>query len=388
MCDTCLNQDSCPNTGNGKCQYYMGRTPETIPYAQPSITEREKSYVKEAMENGWGENRNLWITRFEQAFAKYIGVKHALATSSCTGAMHLGLAGLGIGKGDAVVLADTNWIATVAPIIYLGAKPIFVDILKDSWCIDPNFKMHSPRPKAIIATHLYGNLCDMNTLAVLGDLFNIPIIEDTAEAIGSEYFGQKAGSMGKFGVFSFHGTKTLATGEGGMFVTNDTELYKKVFMLSEHGRDEFSPMFWPEVIGYKYKMSNIQAAMGVAQLERINELVADKRRVMEEYRYRLSGLELDMNPEPKGCYNSYWMPTVVAPPPVTRGSFLREFARDHIDSRIFFHPLSSLKMFKDCYRNVNAWDIPTRAINLPSFYGMTEGQINRVSNAVKAALGC
>ena len=365
----------------------MLKNQEKIPYAKPSITDREIAYVNDAITNGWGDNRSFWIERFEQAFAKYIGVNHALATSSCTGAMHLGLAGLGIGKGDTVVLADTNWIATVAPIIYLGAKPIFVDILKDSWCIDPNFKMPSPCPKAIIATHLYGNLCDMNTLTVLGDLFGIPIIEDAAEAIGSEYFGQKAGSMGKFGVFSFHGTKTLVTGEGGMFVTNDTELYKKVLMLSEHGRGELSPMFWPETIGYKYKMSNIQAAMGVAQLERINELVDDKRRVMAEYRDALKGLGLEMNPEPKGCYNSYWMPTVVAQPPTTRGGFLREFSRDHIDSRIFFHPLSSLKMFKDCYKNVNAWDIPTRAINLPSFYGMTEGQINRVSNAVKAALG-
>jgi len=372
--------------GNGRCQYYMGTQPERIPYARPSITDKEIKWVNLAVRDGWGDERNVWVEWLEKAFAEYIGVKHAIATSSCTGAMHLGLAGLGIGWGDTVVLADANWVATVAPIVYLGAKPLFVDILRDSWCIDPNFKIPWPMPKAIIATHLYGNLCDMNSLTTLGDLLDIPIIEDAAEAIGSEYFGQKAGSMGKFGVFSFHGTKTITTGEGGMFVTNDSDLYEKVLRLSNHGRGEFSPMFWPEVVGYKYKMSNIQAALGCAQLSRIDELIKSKREIMKQYRSLLAGTGLEMNPEPKGCYNSYWMPTIVAQPPVTRGGLMKSFAAENIDTRIFFHPLSSLPMFKDRPKNVNAWDIPQRAINLPSFYGMEHEQIARVIKAVKNAI--
>ena len=159
------------------------------------------------------------------AFRQHLGVKYAIATSSCTGALHMGLAALGIGPGDEVIMADTNWIATAAPIVHLGAKPVFVDILPDSWCIDPELveAAITPRTKAIIAVHLYGNLCDMDRLLAIGQKHGIPIIEDAAEAIGSDYHGKRAGSMGKFGTFSFHGTKTLTTGEGGMFVTNDAD---------------------------------------------------------------------------------------------------------------------------------------------------------------------
>ena len=207
-----------------------------ILYTKPSITELEVAYATDAARNGWGDHCYEYIHRFEEAFRQHLGVKYAIATSSCTGALHMGLAALGIGPGDEVILADTNWIATAAPIVHLGAKPVFVDILPDTWCLDPNLveAAITPRTKAIIAVHLYGNLCDMDRLLAIGEKYGISVIEDSAEAIGSIYHGKRAGSMGAFGTFSFHGTKTLTTGEGGMFVTSDANLYEQVLTLSNH----------------------------------------------------------------------------------------------------------------------------------------------------------
>jgi len=247
-------------------------------YTRPSITGLETAYAADAAANGWGERCYDYVIRFEEQFSHHLGVRHAIATSSCTGALHLGMAGLGIGPGDDVILADTNWIATVSPVVHLGANPIFVDILPDSWCVDPELveRAITPRTKAIIAVHLYGNLCELRDLLAIGNSHGVPVIEDAAQAIGSEYHGERAGSMGRFGAFSFHGSKTLTTGEGGMFVTNDSDLYERVLTLSNHGRERGqSKQFWPEVVGFKYKMSNIQAAIGCAQLERIDELIRE-----------------------------------------------------------------------------------------------------------------
>ncbi|MBA2660909.1 MAG: aminotransferase class V-fold PLP-dependent enzyme, partial [Bradymonadaceae bacterium] len=230
-----------------------------IPYTQPSITDLEVDYATDAARNGWGEHCYAYIHRFEEAFKAHLGVKYAIATSSCTGALHMGLAALGIGHGDEVILADTNWIATAAPIVHLGATPVFVDISPESWCIDPASAEAAitPRTKAIIAVHMYGNLCAMDELLAIGRKHNFIIVEDAAQAIGSKYHGQPAGSIAAFGSFSFHGTKTLTTGEGGMFVTNNPELYERVQTLSNHGRSsKQTKQFWPEVVGFKYKMSN------------------------------------------------------------------------------------------------------------------------------------
>jgi len=205
-----------------------------IPYTKPSITDLEVRYATDAAANGWGAHCYDYIHRFEDAFKAHLGVDYAIATSSCTGALHMGMAGLGIGPGDEVILADTNWIATVSPIVHLGATPVFVDILEDTWCLDPERveQAITPHTKAIVAVHLYGNLCDMDRLLAIGASHGIPVIEDAAEAIGSVYHGKRAGSMGAFGAFSFHGTKTLTTGEGGIFVTNDADLYERVLTLS------------------------------------------------------------------------------------------------------------------------------------------------------------
>jgi perosamine synthetase len=367
-------------------------TPTRILYTKPSITGLETEYASDAAANGWGAHCYDYINRFEAAFRDHIGTLHAIATSSCTGALHMGMAALDIGPGDEIILADTNWIASVAPITHLGAKPVFVDIRPDSWCIDPDLAEAAitPRTKAILAVHLYGNLCDMDRLLAIGERYSIPVIEDAAEAIGSEYFGKRAGSMGRFGAFSFHGTKTVTTGEGGMFVTSDPSLYEKVLTLSNHGRSRSQPrQFWPDMVGFKYKMSNIQAALGCAQMERIGDLIARKRQIFHYYRDRFRDMPgVRMNPEPSNTVNGAWMPTVVfdVSTGITREKLAAAFAADNIDARVFFYPLSGLSMFDAVRINRYAWEIPERAINLPSYHDMTAADQDRVVAVVRKLL--
>jgi perosamine synthetase len=362
-----------------------------IPYTKPSITDLEVRYATDAVTHGWGERCYEWIGRFEDAFKAHLGVKHAIATSSCTGALHMGLAALGIGPGDEVILADTNWIATAAPIAHLGATPVFVDILPDTWCIDPALAEAAitPRTKAIIAVHIYGNLCDMDRLLAVGERRGIPVIEDAAEAIGSVWHGRRAGSMGRFGAFSFHGTKTLTTGEGGIFVTNDDALYEHVLTLNNHGRSRGqTKQFWADIVGFKYKMSNVQAAIGCAQLERVDELVARKREIMQAYRDSFAAIpEIAMNPEPPGTVNGSWMPTVVFDPStgVTRERLLEAFRAENIDARVFFWPLSGLPIFGGRPINPIADDTARRAINLPSFHEATTKFLDRIAAVVAGA---
>lgn len=362
-------------------------------YTKPSITDLEKKYAADAVDTGWGAKCYDYINRFEALFADYLGVKYAIATSSCTGALQMGLAALGVGKGDEVILADTNWIATAAPIVHLGAEPIFVDILPDTWCLDPAQveARITPRTKAIVATHIYGNLCNMDALLSISERYKIAVIEDAAEAIGSSIRDRKAGSMGLFGTFSFHGTKTVTTGEGGMFVTNDAELFEKVLTLSNHGRARGQTrQFWPDVIGFKFKMSNVQAAIGCGQIERIEELVGRKREILSLYKDKLGTLsDVFLNPEHTETINGAWMPTVVLSERlgISTKNLQEAFQEADVDARVFFHPLSSLPMFEKHYDNanlynLNAWSIPQRAINLPSYHDMSSDDIDRVSNVV------
>ncbi|MDP7269242.1 MAG: DegT/DnrJ/EryC1/StrS family aminotransferase [Pirellulales bacterium] len=349
----------------------------------------EVRYATDAATDGWGENCYAYIDRFEKEFASHLGVRHAISTSSCTGALHMGMAALGIGRGDEVILADSNWIATAAPIFHLGAQPVFVDILSESWCLDPHLveKAITPRTKAIVAVHLYGNLCEMDELLSIGAKHGVPVIEDAAEAIGSIYRGRRAGSMGNFGTFSFHGTKTITTGEGGMFVTNDPELYDRMLTLSNHGRDRNeAKQFWPEKIGFKYKMSNIQAAVGCAQLERVDHLVNRKREIFQYYRDQVSEIPGGLtNPEPEGTRIGAWMPSAVFPDEsgITRERLLAAFHADNIDARVFFWPLSSLPFFKAKPENIFAYGIPGRAINLPSYHDMTVEDLGRVASCLR-----
>lgn len=365
---------------------------DRIFYTKPSIGELEIAYATDAAATGWGSRCYDYIHRFEDAFSQHLEVKHAIATSSCTGALHMGMAALGIGRDDEVIMGDTNWIASAAPITYLGARPVFVDVLPDTWCVDPE-KVEAaitPKTKAILAVHLYGNMCDMDSLRDIGTRHHIPVIEDAAEAIGSAWKDAKAGNLGAFGAFSFHGTKTVTTGEGGMFVTNDTSLYERVLTLSNHGRAKGQTrQFWPDAVGFKYKMSNIQAAIGCAQMERVDELIAGKRRVFSGYAERLAKLPLRMNPEPVGTTNGFWMPSLVADDGVDfdREALLADFEANAIDGRVFFWPLSMLPMFEEQPENAVSYRLYKRAVNLPTYHDLTDDEIDRVCSIIHRHFG-
>lgn len=363
-----------------------------IHYTKPSITEREVAYATDAAREGWGERCYDYVARFESDFAGHLGVKHAIATSSCTGALHMGFAELGIVPGDEVILGDINWIASAAPITYLGGKPVLVDVLPDTWCLDPARveEAITPKTKAILAVHLYGNLCELDQLLAIGKRHGIPVVEDSAEAIGSVFEGARAGSIGAFGTFSFHGTKTLTTGEGGMWVSNDSDLFEKVRTLSNHGRSASEKrQFWPNKIGFKYKLPNIAAAIGCGQMERIEELISRKRAIFSYYRERLTGLPVRVNPpDAPGRIHGYWMPTFIVDEdvPFDRDALLARFKERNIDGRVFFWPLSETGHFEVRHETPVSRAITLRGVNLPSYHDLTEEEMDRVVGVVREYL--
>jgi len=361
-------------------------------YAKPSITDLEINYVTDAIKHGWAEHCYDYIERLQTSFRNYLGVKYALPTSSCTGALHLVMAALGIKEEDEVIVPDITWVASVVPVVYLKAKPVFVDILPDTWCIDPA-KIEAAitaRTKAIIVVHLYGNLVEMDAVMQVAKKHNLPVVEDAAEALGSEYRGRKAGSMADIGVFSFHGTKTMTTGEGGMVVTNNPALFEQINILADHGRNpRTNKMFWMEQIGYKYKMSNLQAALGCAQLERLDELVSKKREVFKWYQKCFKNTAVvRWNPEPAYTKNSFWMPTIIFEESVQiqRDDLIRQMNQRNIFPRPFFYPLSSMPMFEEKRENKVSYALYNRGLNLPSYFDLTREDVNYVCQTVEQLL--
>ena len=312
-----------------------------IPVAGPSITQSEIDLVTEAVTSAWYGKANHYHARFEQAFADFVGVRHAVSLPSCTSAIHLSLLALGLGPGDEVIVPDITWIASAAPIHYVGATPVFVDIRPDTWCMDPDSLASkiSAKTRAIIVVDLYGGMPDMDAIRQIASSRGIPLIEDAAEAVGSRYHSQVAGSFGLTGVFSFHGSKTMTTGEGGMLVTSDDDLHDRIQVLRDHGRQPGDVNFFNNEIAYKYKMSSMQAALGLAQLERIDELIDRKRQIFSWYRERLRDVDtIVLNAEPDNTLNSYWMVTAVWSEQLNldKHDLRTQLAEHHIDSRPFF----------------------------------------------------
>ena len=363
-----------------------------ILYAKPSITEKEIEYVTDAISNGWGEHCYDYIYRFENIFKKYLNVEYALSTSSCTGALHIAFAAIGIKPGDEVIVPDITWAASVVPIVYLGGKPVFVDVLKDSWCIDPKKveQAITPKTKAILAVHLYGNLSEMDELIKIAHDNKIYLIEDAAEALGSEYKGKKAGSIADIGVFSFHGTKTITSGEGGMLATNSKELYDKIRILWDHGRNPANnKMFWVEQIGFKYKITNIQAALGCAQMERVDELVNKKREQFMIYKQEFYGINgISLNPEPAYTKNSFWMPTLIFDKSmdINRDDLIYFMKGKGVDIRNFFYPISMFPMFSKAESNFVSYDIYSRGINLPAYFDLEKSELEYIVYLIKKAI--
>lgn len=363
--------------------------------AKPSITQLEIDYVTDAATHGWGADCYGYLNRFTQAMKTYFRVDRVWPTSSCHGALHMVLMALGVGPGDEVIVPDATWTGSVFPITWLGATPVFVDVLPQTWCINPAAaeRAITPKTKAIIPVHLYGNLCEMGELIAIGKRHGLAIIEDAAEAIGSELHGKKAGAIGDFGVFSFHGTKTLTTGEGGAILSNRPDLDETLMAIESQGRVPGAERFWVDRIGLKYKLSNIQAALGLAQFERADELVASKRQIFAWYREALAGLpDVTLNPEFEGWLNSYWQPTVVFGESwqmtvAKRNAWMQACVDQGVEVRPFFYPVSSMPMYRDCPQNVVARHLSMSGLNLPSYYEMTRDDVQYVADQLAASLG-
>ena len=241
--------------------------------AGPYISAREASYALDAARFGWNDQWSRYLKRFEHEFAEYLGVKHAIATSSCTGALHLSLVALGIGPGDEVIVPDITWVATANAVTYVGATPVFADVEPRTWTLDPaSFEAAiTERTKAVMPVHLYGQPAPMEEIAAIAQRHGIRIVEDAAPAIGAEDQGRKTGTWGDFAGFSFQGAKLLVTGEGGMLVTDDDDLRDRVYRVWDQGRNP-DTTFWIDGPGLKYKMANVQAAIGLGQLQQVNHL--------------------------------------------------------------------------------------------------------------------
>jgi perosamine synthetase len=371
---------------------------ERIPVAGPWITEKEISYVTDAVTNAWYHNANVYHERFERAFAAYLDIRHAVALPSCTSAIHLSLLALGVGPGDEVIVPDATWIASAAPITYIGATPVFADIDRQTWCLSAETleACVTPLTKAVIVVDLYGNMPEMNALLEVARHHGLAIIEDAAEAAGAEYAGSRAGSFGDTGVFSFHGSKTLTTGEGGMLVTNDEEVFRRVLCLRDHGRQPGDKQFWNTEVAYKYKMSSMQAALGLAQLERIGELIERKREIFAWYKQELEGLEeITLNYELAGAKNSFWMVTAVLDRNygIEKDALQQQLSALGIDCRPFFHPLSSIPAYAHLpqaqrarERNRVSYEICPYGINLPSGLNLTKTNVQYVCDKLKQLL--
>lgn len=364
--------------------------------AGPDITEHEVSVVLDAMRTGWYEKPYYYVELFQKEFAAYHGRKYAVMTPNCTTSIHLLLTALGVSEGDEVIVPENTWIASAAPITYLRAKPVFCDIDPVNWCLDPESleRAITPRTKAIIVVDVFGNMPLMDQIVKIAAKHNIPLVEDAAEALGSKYKGVRAGKFGVGSVFSFHRTKTIATGEGGMLLLDDDKLYERCMFLRDHGRKPGGPMYYNYEVTYKYMPFNLQAALGYAQFQRVDELVDKKRSYWQAYKERLGAIEdIELNPEPAGVYNSVWITTLVF------GKSHRLNKRDAMEklqtlglpTRPCFYPLSSLPAYPGCetrFRPLNprAYDICDRAISLPGALNLTIDQIDAVCDGIKTIL--
>lgn len=366
-----------------------------IPIAGPSITRKEIDYVTAAVTSAWYENAGEFHRRFEQAFATRCGRQHAVSLPSCTAGLHLALLALGIGPGDEVVVPDVTWIASVAPVNYVGATPVFADIDAQTWCMSPEaFEAAiTPRTKAAIVVDLYGSMPDWDRLNDIGARHGVTLIEDAAEAVGSRWHGRPAGSFGTMSAFSFHGSKTLTTGEGGMLLLDRQDLLDRVLRLRDHGRAPGDIMFFNEEVGWKYKMSSMQAALGLAQLERVDELVDAKRQIYSWYREELADWNGgSLNPDVAGLYNSYWMTTAVldARLGVTKEGLVPAMKARGIDVRPFFYPLSTIPAYRDTpqaiaarARNTTGYSLAPYGINLPSALNLQRRDVTVVCAALR-----
>jgi perosamine synthetase len=359
------------------------------PVYKPWLDGKEREYVLDCIDSSWISSRGKYIARFEREFAEYIGINHAASVCNGTVALHTALLALGIGPGDEVIVPSLTYIASVNAIAYTGAKPIFADSLSDTWQVDPEdvATRITMRTKAIMAVHLYGYPCDMNALRKIARQYRLYIIEDCAEAIGTEYYNQKVGTFGQIACFSFFGNKTITTGEGGMIITDSQELYTKVSKLKGQGL-AINREYWHDVIGYNYRMTNIEAAIGYAQLQRVERIIERKIVIAQCYRDALDGLPIIFHKSCENGKHTYWMCSIL-----TEKAEDREPLREHlkacgIETRPLFNPVHTMPIYSGSKGKLPvAEDLGLRGINLPSYPELETSDIDYITNKVKEFYG-
>jgi len=361
----------------------------------PSITKNDFKTVKNALE-GFRDEPYKYVEKFQKEFAAYHGRKFGIMTPNCTSAIHLLLLGLGIKKGDEVIVPEATWIASAAPIVYVGAKPIFCDIDKENWCLDPKSveKNITKKTKAIIPVDLHGNMPNMTELLKIAKKYKLYLIEDSAQALGSIYKNKKAGSFGVGSVFSFHRSKTIGISEGGMLLLDDKKIFDRCMMLRDHGRKADGILYYNYEVTPKYIPSNILAALGSSQFQRIEKLIQKKRWILNGYKKGLKSVpDIQLNPEPESGRNGVWVTGLVIGKSYNMDKLevLEKLQELGVPVRPFFYPLSSLPAFggkvkKYCKKNGIAYDICARGINLPCADNLDQTQIDFICRAIKIVL--
>ncbi len=355
-----------------------------IPVYRPSIGEREKRYVAEAMDSGWISSRGVFLDRFETDFAAYLGSKNAVTASNGTVALHLAFAALGLGPGDEVIVPTLTYIASVNAIAYTGASPVFVDSEPQYWNLDPGLveRAITPRTKAIEVVHLYGHPADMDPILEIAARHNLFVVEDAAECHGATYRGRRVGSIGDVGAFSFFGNKIITTGEGGMVVTNDDGITEKVRHLRGQGVS-LTRTYWHDIVGFNYRMTNIAAAIGCAQLERIDETLAAKLNLANRYRAHLEDIEgVTIQSEAPWASCVYWMNSILVDPSL-RDPLRAHLWDDEIETRPFFYPAHSLPMYSTGASFPVAERLSASGINLPSYAELEEEQVAQICASIR-----
>lgn len=358
-----------------------------ISFAGPWITQKEIDYVVDAVKNGWYETYDMHAKKLEQRICEYLGVKYAIATHCCTLALHLATSALGLKSGDEVICTDFSWVATAYAISYTGATPVFVDIDPDTWCIDPAAikKAITPKTKAIMLVHSFGQPARMDEIMEIARKHNLRVIEDAAPALGSEFNGQKVGTFGDFACFSFQGAKIAASGEGGVIVTNDKELYEKAKLLASMGRTDSKAVFWSDMLGYQYTIANLTAALALAQVERIDELVEKKRQIFNWYYERLHSVPgIKIIKEKENCKSNYCYPSILLEDSIaiSRDEALRKLKELNIHCRPGFPRMSSFPTLEQRFMNPEAEKVEKRGISLASAGNLTLEDVNFVCESL------
>jgi perosamine synthetase len=372
-----------------------------IPSAGPSITQTEIDLVTEAIKYGWGDKMNFYIDKFVDEFSAYIGIKYCLPTAHCTDAIHLAMLSLDIGVGDEVIVPDLTWVSSASPITYVGATPVFADVDPVSWCITARSieRCISSNTKAVVVVDLLGNMPDWKEILDLCQRKGIRIIEDAAEGLGATYEGKQAGSFGEISLFSFNATKMIMAGQGGALCTNDYKLYKKAKLYSHHGIDKelTGKYYWSNIIGYNYNWTNIQAALALAQLQRIQELIHYKKWLFKEYKKHLDSVAgLKMSSSYDNVEPVYWISVAIIDSKygLDKEKLIEMFQPYNIDIRPMFYPISSMPPFvkKDVNTktmfdiNPISYNLSKYAVCLPNGNNLNAKDVEQVCNAFKSIL--